>query len=223
MCGRYSLTTPVEALRSLFHFEQRPNLGPRYNIAPTQDAPVVIEDNGRRLVTMRWGLVPFFAKDPGIGNRLINARSETAARLPAFRAAFRRRRCLVPADGFYEWRKDGKTKQPFRIVRKDHGPFAMAGLWERWDRDGGEGELLSFTILTTDANALVAPLHDRMPVILPEAGHAAWLDPAEDAAPLLVPHAGDDLEAYPVARHVGNPRHDDPTCIEPLPDAGRLL
>lgn len=219
MCGRYSLTTPVEALRALFRFEERPNLPPRWNIAPTQTAPVVIEEGGRRLVPMRWGLVPFFAKDTSIGNRLINARSESAARLPAFRAAFRRRRCLVLADGFYEWQKRGREKQPYRIARRDRGPFAMAGLWECW----GEEELLSFTILTTAANDVVAPLHDRMPVIVPEALHATWLDPESDATPLLVPNAGNDLEAYPVSRRVNNPRNDDAACIEPLSEPGRLL
>jgi putative SOS response-associated peptidase YedK len=216
MCGRFILTEPADALRQLFLFDERPNLGPRYNIAPTQEVPVVVAEEGvRHLRPMRWGLVPFWAKERAIGNRLINARSETAATTPAFRSAYRHRRCLVPANGFYEWQKLGKARQPWLIGREDGGAFAMAGLWERWD---GVGEaLFSFTILTTAANDPVRPLHDRMPVILDPADHATWLDPSDPGgAALLRPYPGGDLEAQPVSTRVNSPRHDDPSCIAPV-------
>jgi putative SOS response-associated peptidase YedK len=175
MCGRYLLTSPVEALRQLFMFEQRPNLMPRYNIAPTQDVPSVRltrDGDGRELIMVRWGLVPFWADDLTIGNRLINARCESVHSARAFREAYSRRRCLVPADGFFEWQKQGKLLPPFLIRWKDQVPFAFAGLWERW-KDRSEGTVVrSCTIITCPANDLVAPLHDRMPVILAPEAHA---------------------------------------------------
>jgi len=217
MCGRYSLTTPVEGLRRLFDFAETPNLAPRYNIAPSQEAPVVRlgPDGQRHLAALRWGLVPSWAKEGAIGNRLINARAETLAEKPSFRAAFRARRCLVAADGFYEWRQEGEAKQPYRIARRDGGPFAFAGLWERWAPAGAEA-IESFTIVTSDASALLRPIHERMPALLRPEDHAAWLggdtDQAKAALGRLLPDAL--LEAYPVSRRVNSPRHDDPACIE---------
>ena len=217
MCGRYSLTTPVEGIRRLFGFAELPNLPARYNIAPTQPAPVVRRggDGRRELALLRWGLVPSWAKDPSIGNRLINARAETVADKPAFRSAFKNRRCLVVADGFYEWRKVGDGKQPYRITLPDGGPFAFAGLWERWAPAGEAIE--SFTIVTTDANPRLRPIHDRMPVILDPADHETWLEGGAAALALLRPFPGDALAVHAVDRRVNNPRHDDPACIAPLP------
>jgi putative SOS response-associated peptidase YedK len=218
MCGRYMLTSPVEALRQLFMFEQRPNLMPRYNIAPTQDVPIVrLTRDGRvrELITVRWGLVPFWADDLSIGNRLINARCETVHTLRAFREAYSRRRCLVPADGFFEWQKQGKVRQPFLIRRKDQALFAFAGLWERWKNRSDGAVVRSCTIITCPANELVAPLHDRMPVILAPEAHAQWLDVKADARSLLRLCPSTWLEAFPVDRRVNSPQNDDPECIQP--------
>ena len=225
MCGRYSLTTAPEALRRLFNFLNRPNFGPRYNIAPTQSAPVVrpaADGNGRELVMLRWGLVPSWAKELSIGAKMINARAETVAEKPAFRSAFRHRRCLVPADGFYEWRTEDGKKQPFRIGVKGGAPFAFAGLWESWTapKDAGDlaGETIeTYTIITTTANEKLHPIHPRMPVILDEAAHETWLDgDAASVAPLLKSYPADPMAFYRANPHVNNARNDDPTCIEPL-------
>jgi putative SOS response-associated peptidase YedK len=226
MCGRYMLTSPVEALRQLFLFEQRPNLMPRYNVAPTQDVPIVrlTRDgptqggSGRELITARWGLVPFWADGLSIGNRLINARGESVHSARAFREAYGRRRCLVPADGFFEWQKQGKLRQPFLIRRKDQAPFAFAGLWERWRQPGADGAVVrSCTIITCPANDLVAPLHDRMPVILAPEAYARWLDPNIDARDVLKPCPSAWLEAFAVDPRVNSPNNDDPECIQPAP------
>ena len=219
MCGRYLLTTPVDALGQLFRFMERPNLGARYNIAPTQDVPIVRRTragDGRELLMVRWGLVPYWADDVKIGNRLINARAETIERTPAFREAYQRRRCLVPADGFFEWRKAGKARQALLIRRKDQAPFAFAGLWERWRQPDGS-VLRSCTIATCPANALLAPVHDRMPVILAEGDCERWLDPAAaDGRALLRPCPAEWLEAYEVGPRVNSPANDDPECVTPL-------
>jgi putative SOS response-associated peptidase YedK len=220
MCGRYMLTTPVEALRQLFLFEERPNLMPRYNIAPTQDVPVVRltrDGTGHELIMARWGLVPFWAEDLKIGNRLINARRESVRTMRPFREAYQRRRCLVPADGFFEWRKEGKARQPFLIRRKDQAPFAFAGLWERW-KDPADGTVVrSCTVITCPANELVAPIHNRMPVILAPEDHASWLDAARaDPERLLAPCPAAWLEKFPVNPRVNNPNHDDAECIQPV-------
>jgi putative SOS response-associated peptidase YedK len=220
-----------------------PPFAARFNIAPTQPVPVVrMRPAGRELVWLRWGLVPSWAKDPAIGNRLINARAETAAEKPAFRAALRRRRCLVAADGFYEWQKQqaGRAKQPYFIRLRDDRPFAFAGLWETWEAKKGTGpicaqhpeghlgkldlspfppRLETCTLLTTDANDLIRPLHDRMPVIIAANAYDAWLDPATEdprqLAALLVPYPSDAMEAYPVGGLVNNPKNDSAGCIEP--------
>jgi putative SOS response-associated peptidase YedK len=226
MCGRYMLTTPVDALRELFMFTERLNLAPRYNIAPTQEVPIVRRPRdgaGRELIMVRWGLVPYWADDPKIGNRLINARCESVARTAAFREAYQRRRCLVPADGFFEWQKAGRTRQPLLVRRRDQAPFAFAGLWERWPQPGG-GVLRSCTIITCPANELVAPVHDRMPVILASEDIERWLDPSQsDAHELLKPYPAAELEAFPVSPRVNSPQHDDPECIAPLAVQGSLL
>jgi putative SOS response-associated peptidase YedK len=225
MCGRYMLTTPVDALRQLFLFTERPNLAPRYNIAPTQDVPVVRRTRdgaGRQLIMARWGLVPYWANDPKIGNRLINARAESVARTPAFREAYGRRRCLVPADGFFEWHKAGKTRQPFLARRRDQVPFAFAGLWERWPQPGG-AVLRSCTIITCPANAAIVPLHDRMPVILAPDDFGRWLDPAAGGGELLRPCPPEWLELVAVSARVNSPQNDDPECIAPLAVQADLL
>jgi putative SOS response-associated peptidase YedK len=226
MCGRYMLTTPVDALRQMFLFSERPNLAPRYNIAPTQDVPIVrrTRDGGaRELIMVRWGLVPYWADDPKIGNRLINARAETVMRTAAFREAYQRRRCLVPADGFFEWQKIGRTRQPLLVRRKDQAPFAFAGLWERSPQPGG-GVLRSSTIITCPANQLVAPVHDRMPVILAPEDFERWLDPGQDQGhELLKPYPAPLLEAFAVSARANSPNNDDPECIAPLAVQGGLL
>jgi putative SOS response-associated peptidase YedK len=225
MCGRYMLTTPLDALRQLFLFAERPNLAPRYNIAPTQEVPIVRRSRdgaARELIMVRWGLVPFWAHDSKIGNRLINARCESVARTPAFREAFRQRHCLVPADGFFEWQKSGRTRQPLLVRRKDRAPLAFAGLWERWRQPGG-AVLRSCTIITCPPNELVAPVHDRMPVILAPADFERWLDPESGGRELLRPCPAEWLEAVPVSPRVNSVDNDDPECITPLAVQGSLL
>jgi len=224
MCGRYLLRSPVDALRRAFGFVETPNLAPRYNIAPTQAAPAVRqrrEPAGERTIQLlRWGLVPSWAKDLTIGARLINARAESLAEKPSFRSAFRKRRCLVPADGFYEWRAEGKRKQPYLIARRDEAPFAFAGLWERWtpkEKGTGPEFIDSFTIVTTDANALLKPLHERMPVILAPSDYSRWLDPdatIENLTSLLRPAPENWLEFYPIDPRVNAVRNDDAKLIE---------
>jgi putative SOS response-associated peptidase YedK len=218
MCGRFTLTSAPGRLGQRFALDEGPEeLAPRYNIAPSQDVLVVANRAPRALRPLRWGLVPSWAKDSAIGHRMINARAETLAERPAFRSALARRRCLIPADGFYEWQRQGRAKkQPFHIRSRDGAPLAFAGLWELWR--GPDGVALgSCVIITTAANALLAPIHDRMPAILPPEAWSAWLDPAEHAAgaltPLLVPCPDDWLEAVPVSTHVNSPAHDDPQCL----------
>jgi putative SOS response-associated peptidase YedK len=224
VCGRFTLTSDIEVVARRFGVpvpadEWASCAPPRFNVAPTQSVIVVNDTGQRRLVAMRWGLIPSWAKDPAIGNRLINARAETVAQKPAFRAALKKRRCLIPADGFYEWQKRGNFKQPVRIVLKSREPFGFAGLWERWESADGE-EVLSCTIITTEANDLLKPVHDRMPVILPPESESVWLDPAiQDAdklLPLLRSYPGERMDFYPVSRAVNSPANDTPECIVPI-------
>jgi putative SOS response-associated peptidase YedK len=221
MCGRYSITTAPEAMRRLFRIEgPLLNIEPRYNLAPTQLAPVIRPrtEGGNELAMMRWGLVPSWSKKgPVSGFTMINARAETVADKPAYRAAFRERRCLVPADGFYEWKKLGREKQPYRFTMADVAPFAFAGLWESW-RDPTGGSLLSFTIIVTVANALVSTVHDRMPVILAAGQADAWLagGSREAMLALLQPFPADRMAAKPVSRRVNSAANDDPGVIEPM-------
>ncbi|RMH21606.1 MAG: SOS response-associated peptidase [Acidobacteria bacterium] len=219
MCGRYTLTDPDELVEAL-DAEVKGELRPRFNVAPTQEAPAVRvrrDTGGRVVMPLRWGLIPFWAKDAAIGNRMINARAETVAEKPAFRTSLRRKRCGVLADGFYEWRKEDGGKQPYFIHLKGRRPFLMAGLWDRWEK-GPEGPIDSFTIITTDANERLRELHHRMPVILPEDAWATWLDPELDEAaeliPLLRPCAPGDVDFYPVSRMVNRPQNDVPACVE---------
>ena len=223
MCGRYTQLLTWAELRRLMTLTSTPleELPVRYNVAPTQEAPVVraIEGGGREGVLMRWGLVPSWAADTKIASKLINARSETAATKPSFRAAMKKRRCLVPASGFFEWDKSGAKKQPWLIRVRGGEPFAMAGLWESWKGPAGQ-PLETFTILTTSANELVAPLHERMPVILPADAWEPWLDRAHpDAAAvqaLMRPFAADAMERHAVSTAVNRVANDGPECIAPV-------
>jgi putative SOS response-associated peptidase YedK len=223
MCGRYVRRSDKQRIAEHFavHGPSLPDFGPSWNVAPQTFQPIVRlnRDTGEReLVLMRWGLIPFWAKDPNIGLRTINAKAETITTAPAFREAIKFRRCLVPADAFYEWQKlDAKTKQPFAIAMKDGQPYALAGLWEKWkDRKSGS-ELLTFTIITTDPNEVVQPMHDRMPVIIPERDYDHWLkaDPERPSIDLLRPFEGDKMTAWKVDRAVGNVKNDRPALIEP--------
>ena len=218
MCGRYLLTSPVQAMTQLVMFDQLPNLRPNYNVAPTHDMPILRRKKGDRrceLAMARWGLIPHWAKDAKIAYSTINARSETAASKPAFRDAFKQRRCLVPADGFFEWRRNGKDKQPYLIRLKGGELFAFAGLWSTWRSPEGE-DITSYTIMTTEPNALTAEIHNRMPVILARDDLERWLALDRDSADLLKPYPADDMEAYPVSKRVGNVRNNDAELIEPL-------
>lgn len=220
MCGRFTLTTDLEDLEERFSFHAA-NLSftPHYNIAPSQQVLTVIGGEERRAGLLRWGLIPSWAKDSSIGNRMINARAETIAEKPSFRRALQKRRCLVLADGFYEWKAAGKKKIPMYISLTDHQPFGFAGLWETWKSPEGE-TIQSCTIITTTPNTLMESIHTRMPVILPRDVEAAWLDRSlEDPArllPLLVPYSADNMDAYAVSSAVNSPRNDSPACIEPV-------
>lgn len=219
MCGRYTLSTPADLVAEIFDLDESLELEPRYNIAPTQLAPIVRlgEDGARALRMAQWGLVPWWAKEVSIGQRTINARSESVAETRAFRDSYRSRRCLVPADGFYEWQRRGDGKQPFHLTLADGTPFAFAGLYDLWRRAESEW-LESFTILTTKPNSLVEPIHDRMPVILPRDAYAVWVDSTlEDLAslePLLRPFPAGDMLATPVGTFVNRPQNDNPQCVQ---------
>lgn len=221
MCGRYTLTHAGDLFAELEVDGECAELAPRYNIAPTQLAPVVHGEPAgkRRLAEMRWGLIPAWAKDEKIGNRLINARCETVAEKPSFRTALRQRRGAVLADGFYEWRQAPGGKQPYHIHLPEYRPFVIAGLWERWTR--GPEPITSFAIITTEANDAVAKIHARMPVILPPDDYRLWLDAEESdperILPLLRPWAGEELVTTPVSRLVNNPANDVADCIKSLP------
>jgi putative SOS response-associated peptidase YedK len=222
MCGRYFLTTPGEILADIFETEGAPELAPRYNIAPTQQVPIVRlgRDGKREMALASWGLVPTWAKEKAIGNKLINARAETLAEKPSFRDAYRKRRCLIPADGYFEWKKEGAVKQPFAFRARNGRPLALAGLWSFW-KDPATGEPLeSCAIITTSPNELAAAVHDRMPAILAPENHSLWLDggaPTPTFAELFNPFPAGELLAYPVSRGVNSPANDVPAVIEPLP------
>jgi putative SOS response-associated peptidase YedK len=222
MCGRFTLTIDPTSLQQAFPWAVIPDdLFPRYNIAPTQPV-AVIPNTGENTASMyKWGLIPSWAKDPSIGDRMINARAESLAEKPSFRNAFRRRRCLILADGFYEWKQnpDLKSKQPIYIRMKDNQPFAFAGLWELWKSSDGS-EIRSCTIITTQPNSLLEPIHNRMPVILPANTYQRWLA-IEDTQPnqlndLLVPYQASDMIAYPVSRMVNSPETESPELIKSI-------
>lgn len=227
MCGRFVSSSPPDEIARYFAAEPPAEaaLEANYNVAPTSDIYVVLEDGGiRRVAPHHWGLVPVWAKDPSIGSRMINARSEGLSDKNAFKHAYKKRRCIVPVDGFYEWKKTPgqKAKQPYFIHRPDEEPLAFAGLWEEWkgpDRDGTE-RLRSATIITTEANETMAPVHDRMPVVLPPTAWDDWLDPdnadLESLGRLLVPAPPHILTLRPVSTEVGNVRNRGPHLIEPV-------
>jgi putative SOS response-associated peptidase YedK len=218
MCGRYTLTAPADELAAEFGVAVPADYEPRYNIAPQQPVPVVgLDADGRpRLAFLRWGLVPWWSSPETARGGPINARAETAASKPTFRDAFRERRCLIVADGFYEWKREGGNRIPFRFRLRDGGLIAFAGLWERWD--GGGEPLYTCTIVTTPASGAAAPIHDRMPAILAREARERWLDPAADATELralLAPFEDPALEAYRVSRLVNSAANESPACIEP--------
>jgi len=223
MCGRFTLFEADKILSKEFGVSGVPPLSPRYNIAPSQPIAAIRTPHtgaGRELALLRWGLIPSWSKDPAIGNRLINARAETVQEKPSFRNAFRRHRCLIPTNGFYEWQRQERGKQPYFVRMRDERLFAFAGLWDRWESPD-DGVIETCAILTTAANAVLAPIHDRMPVILPQAEYARWLDPAlkdpGSLSPLLVPFPPEEMLAIPVSPRVNAPSTDDEKCIAPLP------
>jgi putative SOS response-associated peptidase YedK len=224
MCGRYSQSQSAEIIAKAFQVDSVPALKPRYNIAPTQSVPTVLQTSAstnRQFKMLHWGLIPSWAKDPKMGARLINARAETVNEKPAFRSAFRQRRCLVLADGFYEWQQqeDKKQKQPFYFRLSDGQPFAFAGLWEHWKGADGE-EIESCTLLTTEPNELMQPIHNRMPVILDPKDYDLWLDSEvkkpELLQPLLRSYQTEEMTAYPVSKVVNKPTNDTAECINSI-------
>ncbi|MEZ5934249.1 MAG: SOS response-associated peptidase [Alphaproteobacteria bacterium] len=222
MCGRFMLKTPIGEIADLFGLDSAPVLPPRYNIAPSQDAAIIrrTESGTRELALAQFGLVPPWAEDPKTGYKMINARGETVDRLPSFREAYRKRRCLVPTDGFYEWQAldpSGKgPKQPFVIRRPDEKPFAFAGIHERWRSKDGARVIESFAIVTTSANQRLRPVHPRMPVVLDAGAWERWLDPATDGRPLLRPCPEDWLSAVMIGPRINRPAHDDPSVLAPM-------
>ncbi len=220
MCGRYTQTKSGEAIARTFNLSATPEAQPRYNIAPTQVVGAIAQPNQEReYKPFKWGLVPSWSKDPSIGSRMINARAETAAEKPSFRASFKRRRCLILADGFYEWQKVGKQKQPYYIQVGDRDLFSFAGLWEKWE--SGDGSYLeTCTILTTEPNDLMQTIHNRMPVIIHPKDYDLWLDPeiqdGRHVQHLLRPYEEDAMALYSVSKTVNSPRNETPECIEPV-------
>jgi putative SOS response-associated peptidase YedK len=222
MCGRFTLFEADKILSKEFGVSSVPPLSPRYNIAPSQPVTAIRAmptASGREIAFLRWGLIPSWSKDPAIGNRLINARAETAGEKPSFRNAFRRHRCLIPTNGFYEWQRLERGKQPYFVRMHDERLFAFAGLWDRWESPD-EDVIETCTILTTAANTVLAPIHDRMPVILPPGEYDRWLDPTlknlDSLSPLLVPFPPEEMLAFPVSPRVNTPSTDDEGCIAPF-------
>jgi putative SOS response-associated peptidase YedK len=228
MCGRFTLHTSPEVLADLFGLDAAPELAPRYNIAPTQPVAIVRPDKSgeqREWTLVHWGLIPSWSKDPSIGARMINARAESVEEKPSFRAAFRRRRCLIPADGFYEWQKRASGKQPFYFQVDGGSPFAFAGLWEFWAGPDGS-EIESCTILTTDPNELTSKVHNRMPVILSPEDYDDWLMAGEADRTnisllkhLLRPFDAKRMSAHPVSTYVNSPFHEGAECIQPVSES----
>jgi putative SOS response-associated peptidase YedK len=222
MCGRFTLVADPNELRMAFPWVNIPQPAePRYNVAPTQPVAIIPNDGRNQLDYFVWGLIPPWAKDPSIGNRMINARSETLIEKPAFRNAFRRRRCLIPASGFYEWKavEGQKTKTPMYIQLESAKPFAFAGLWERWDSSDGS-TVLSCAIITTSPNELMSHIHNRMPVILKPEDYSLWIETGEQPInrlqALLKPYPADEMKAYAVSRMVNSPNVDEPALIKPI-------
>jgi putative SOS response-associated peptidase YedK len=220
MCGRYTITSAPEAIRALFRYHEQPNFPPRYNVAPTQPIPIVrLTEGQRHFALVRWGLLPSWVKDPRTFTLLFNARGESVVDKPAFRAAMKRRRCLIPADGFYEWKAEAGRKQPYFVRLKAGGPMALAGLWECWTGPNGE-EMETAAIVTTNANRTLGQIHGRMPVVVPPEAFDLWLNCAEvdatAASALIAPAREDLLEVYPVSAAVNRTANDNPKLVEPL-------
>jgi putative SOS response-associated peptidase YedK len=222
MCGRYTLV-PTEHFATRFAVESLPDdLEPRYNIAPTQSIPVITRNSPNRVELMRWGLIPSWAKDASIGNKMINARAETVAEKPSFKRALAARRCLVPCSGFYEWRRDDKSKVPYFIFVRNTELFSFAGLYELWKNPSGN-LVRSYTIITTTPNKLMENIHNRMPVILRPEDEDVWLDAESDMAhvlSLLEPFPADQMDCYAVSTAVNSPRYEGPSLIEPVQQDG---
>ena len=219
MCGRFTLSANPHAVAALCNLPDIPELVARYNVSPSQRVAAVRQSDGSRSLTMlKWGLIPSWSKDPKIAFSLINARGETAATKPAFRSAFKRRRCLIPADGFYEWKKEGKLKLPYHFRMADASPFAFAGLWESWSPPDGDA-VETCTIVTTESNDHVKPFHDRMPVILKSESFDRWLDPlydrTETLSTMLAPYPSGEMTAVPVSTRVNSPQNEGPECLVP--------
>jgi putative SOS response-associated peptidase YedK len=219
MCGRYTLTANIDTISQRFKLDAHGlKTERRYNIAPSQEAPVIVVEDCKVLRMMRWGLIPSWAKDESIASKTINARAETLYHRPSFKKSLTEKRCLVPADGFYEWKKEGRKKIPIRFVLKNRDVFAFAGLWDTWRNQRGE-LIFSFTIITTQANALIRPIHNRMPVILKREYEELWLDPEvndiDKLLSLLIPYPPEMMEAYRVSSLVNSPKEDSPECIKP--------
>ena len=223
MCGRFTQERPASELAEIFAAEPlRDDPGAHFNVTPTDEATVVVQREDRRAVTgYRWGLIPHWATDANVGSRMFNARAETLTTSPAFRDAFRRKRCLVPVDSFYEWKREGTIRQPYRVVRRDGRPLALAGLWAGWHDPATQTVRRTFTIVTTSPNKALADLHDRMPVIVPQGAWDRWLDPTPpdpaELLGLLLPTDDVELEIYPVERLVNDVRRDGPELIRRLP------
>ena len=223
MCGRFTTTFEFREIKLLFNLQRDfPSFKPRYNIAPSQDVPVIVRtDEGNDAKSMKWGLVPSWSHDPSIGNRMINARAETLTEKPSFKRLVGSHRCLVPADGFYEWRQEGRRKVPVWIHLKDRKPFAFAGLWDFWRDRESEKEFYSFTIITCEPNALLRPIHNRMPVIYDREMGQQWLDPHFTGSPsflsaVLQPFPSELMEMRDVSTLVNSPANDTPECIQPV-------
>jgi putative SOS response-associated peptidase YedK len=216
MCGRYILSAPPEAIADHFDLREVPPFAPSWNVAPTRVVPVVREtaEGKRECVLLRWGLVPFWAKDPAIGSRMINARAESCIDKPAYRAAFRKRRCLVPVSGFYEWKPVGRYKQPYLFRLEDEPLFALAGLWEQWRSPEGD-EVRTFTIITTTAATAIAPYHDRMPVVVSKGDYDEWLS-SPNPAELMKPFEAGAFVIAPVSRRVNSVQNDDAALAAPV-------
>lgn len=216
MCGRYILSAPPEAIADHFDVREVPPFAPSWNIAPTRVVPVVRETSAgeRECVLLRWGLIPFWAKDPTIGTRMINARAESLPDKPAYRAAFRKRRCLVPVTGFYEWKPEGRFKQPYVFALEASHLFALGGLWEHWKSPDGD-DIQTFTVVTTEAAEAIRPYHDRMPLVIAQGDYEEWLS-SPNPGELLKPFVGGEFRIEPVSRRVNNVANDDPGLIEPL-------
>jgi len=216
MCGRAVIISPIEVIAEEFNIDNpQMTVKPNYNISPSQNMLVIIKQESRKLMTCKWGFIPSWAKDPAIGHKMINARAETIASKPAFRSAYKKQRCLIVADGFYEWEKTEKGKTPYYIHLKSGRPFGLAGIYNRWVADNGEG-ILTCSIITTNANELISPVHDRMPVIIPKDSIDAWLSDEANPSTMLRPYPSEAMDLYQISTRVNDPKHNSPDLLEPV-------